>query len=169
MRAASAGIRATIFSFADQPAEAERELRAGIQELKKRGAALHATGLQAQLARVLLDEGDFREAERMLRPSAANAGDDIAYCVDAIGVRARISVLRGEIEGALALANRGVALADQTDSPDLRGCARSDLAQVLRSRGALSEAAQVLSKAIQFFTLKGNLVEAQEAEALRIA
>ena len=72
------------------------------------------------------------------------------------------------LNGALALANRGVALADQTDSPDLRGCARSDLAQVLRSRGALSEAAEVLSKAIQFFTLKGNLVEAQEAEALLI-
>jgi tetratricopeptide (TPR) repeat protein len=168
MRAASTGIRATIYSFAAQPAEAERELRAGIEDLKKCGAALHATGLEAQLARVLLDQGDFREAERMLRPSAANAGEDIAYYVDAIGVRARILVLRGEVEGALALANRGVVLADQTDSPDLRGCARSDLAQVLRSRGAVSEAAEVLSKAIQLFTLKGNLVEAQEAEALLI-
>ena len=57
LRAASNGIRATIYSDAGKPLNAERELRAGIKKLRNLGEALYSTGLEVQLARVLLEEG----------------------------------------------------------------------------------------------------------------
>lgn len=164
-RAASAGIRATIYDYAGQPREAERELRGGMKALRKLGEALYSTGLEVQLAHLLLEQGEDAEARRVLGPSTA-ASENITAEVDDLGIRARLIAISGSKEEALCLAKRAVALADQTDSPVFQGDARVELGHVLRHTGEVGQAKESFAEAARLFDRKGSLIDAREARAL---
>ena len=166
LRAASNGIRATIYSDAGKPLNAERELRAGIKKLRNLGEALYSTGLEVQLARVLLEQGEGPEAQRVLGPDDAAPSEDVGYLLDSFGLRARLLALGELYEQAIGLAVRAVNLADQTDSPDYQGGARVDLARVLRTSGEPEASSQPLTEAVQLFEAKSNLLDADLARAL---
>ena len=166
LRAGSTGISATVYSYAGEIREAERELRLGMRELKELGEALFATGLESQLARLLLDRGDATEAGRVLGAHGAEPSEDVAYQLDHLGVRARLLMARGSREEAVTLATEVVALSDHTDSPLFQGYARMDLGHVLRGAGELETATIAFEQAACLFEQKGDLMDAREAEAL---
>jgi len=166
MRAASRGISATVHAFAGQPAEAEHELRVGMSELRELGEALFSTGLESQLARLLLDQDDAEEAGRVLGSHDADSSEDIAYQLDILGVRARLLAADGSHERAVALAVNAVSLSDQTDSSLFRGYARVDFGRVLREVGQAKRAKIAFGEAGFLFEQKGDLMDARETEAL---
>ncbi len=166
MRAASRGISATVHAFAGQTAEAEHELRVGMRELRELGEALFSTGLESQLARLLLDQDDAEEAGRVLGSHDAEQSEDIAYQLDLLGVRARLLVAGGSHERALALAVNAVTLSDQTDSPLFQGYARVDFGRVLREVGQVERAKIAFGEAAFLFDQKGDLMDARETQAL---
>ena len=166
MRAASRGISATVHALAGQTAEAEHELRVGMSELRELGEALFSTGLESQLARLLLDEDDAEEAGRVLGSQDVGPSEDIAYQLDLMGVRARLLVADGSHEPAVALAVNAVILSDHTDSPLFQGYARVDFGRVLREMGQVERAKIAFGEAALLFEQKGDLVDARETEAL---
>jgi hypothetical protein len=79
-------------------------------------------------------------------------------------VRAKVLAHRGDLDEAEPLARRAVALADETDFPNLRGDARLNLAEVIQNTDR-RRAMQLTKEAIELYSLKGNIVSVQRARA----
>jgi hypothetical protein len=137
-----------------------------MRELGSLGETLYLTGLEAQLARLLMEQEDYAEARRVFASDGAGAGDDITYRVDSLGVRARLAAIDGRHREARVWAREAVCLADRTDSPELQGAARFDLGHVLRIVSEVDESNTAFSEAVELFEKKGNVVEAREARTL---
>jgi hypothetical protein len=73
---------------------------------------------------------------------------------------------QGAVSEALLIARDTVALADQTDSPDLRASAMVDLGAVLRSSNRPAAARRALRSAIALYDQKGNTASADEARSI---
>ena len=93
------------------------------------------------------------------------ANDDITAQVPWRGARAKALARRGSVEEAERLAREGVAIAEGSDWPNLRGDALIDLAEVLMAAHDTSGAASAARGAIEQFERKGNTVMASRAWA----
>jgi tetratricopeptide (TPR) repeat protein len=82
------------------------------------------------------------------------------------GVRARVAAHQGRAEEAESLARAAVELADTTDLISLRGDAKLDLADVLRTLGRREEAERATEEGLALYRSKGNAAAAREAAAL---
>jgi class 3 adenylate cyclase/tetratricopeptide (TPR) repeat protein len=157
---------ADIELLAGNYAEAERELRAGLERLDRIGERGYRSTAAAYLAEALYRQGRFGEAEDMaLRAEEAAAPGDIWTQSIAQGTRAKVLAQRSDA-GAEALAREAVDSLEQTDGFDLRGTAWLNLGEVLDLEGrgeAAREAAQV---ALDIFEQEQNIVAGGRAREL---
>jgi class 3 adenylate cyclase len=146
------------------PAAAERELRLGYGLLDEMGEQDRLSTTAAYLARALVAQDRFGEADVVARVSEQSASDDdLASQVISRGTRARI-VARSDVNGSAEQIARGaVELSRKTDLLDIQGDALVDLADVLTVLGRTNEAADALAEAAALYELKGNVVSAARA------
>lgn len=129
---------------------AEAELRDGYAKLRETGQRYSMPVVAASLARVLIAQDRYEEAERLTEEAEELASeDDLAA---EIGWRAARAVCRAEADDAPAaesLARAALALADQTDDLELTGFAHQALSVALAAGGdedgAIAEAAEGLA------------------------
>jgi DNA-binding SARP family transcriptional activator/tetratricopeptide (TPR) repeat protein len=150
-----------------QPELAETRLRADVETLASMsGKGTLATTL-AVLAKAVLVQGRVDEAGALSAATQREAatGDTMTQMIWR-GVGARVAARQGRAEEGESLARAGVELADSTDLISLRGDAKLDLADVLRTLGRGEEAEQAAQEGLALYRSKGNAAAAREAEAL---
>jgi ATP/maltotriose-dependent transcriptional regulator MalT len=153
--------------LAADPVAAERELRWGYDKLREIGELSWLSTTAALLAEAVYLAGRPEEAEALTLASEESAGAEDRYSHALLrSVRAKIVSGRGDAKAAEPLAREAVALADETDFPDLRWHTRMGYAGVLRSAGRGEEASAALGEATEIAERKGNLVAARRAGEL---
>jgi len=156
--------RRDIEMLAGDFAAAERWLRAAAKNVFR---LQHWWGLgfeiQASIAVALCHQGRYEEAARLTALMPAQVGDNAWGHVFWRCGRARALARVGSPDEAIVLANEAIEMADQTDSPNLRGDALLDRADVLRVCGNDEDAARDIDAALALYERKGNLVMAERA------
>ena len=128
------------------------------EHLSKAATALHAAGDRRALSQVhsvsgvvLSQDGRYDEGMAALRQAerfaTAAGADDVVATV--CGNQANVALMQHRHEQALALAERSVALQEQTGSPHGMGVALASLGQICVRLGNLSRAEQALHRALQ--------------------
>ena len=140
-----------------------------IREAYEMSVQMRNVGIQSSaaldLAESLLRQGRIEEATGFIQiGDQLSASDDVFNQVKILGLKAGLSMARGDLTDAEVLARKSVAAASATDFLDLAAGAWLDLAAVLRA-AANSEAAAAASEAHKLFRQKGNLVGAGRALA----
>ena len=136
---------------------AEKHLRKSCEALEHMGATTPQAGATVLLARVLLYQGRYAEAEETL-DACQRLG--VRHYVDAESRRQSTQAVllahRGELDAAERTARQAVALAETTDQLDTQAQAHADLATVLRIATRRQEAIQELERALHLYRRKGN-------------
>jgi tetratricopeptide (TPR) repeat protein len=121
--------------------------------------AMHAA---YHLALLYCDDGRWDEAEHWLE-----YGEEIPVpehflheAVLGLAARARVVAHRGRVDEGLALARRGVSLAEQGEMPNLTARTWLALAEVERRSGRASEADAAVAPALRLYEEKGNVTAA---------
>jgi ATP/maltotriose-dependent transcriptional regulator MalT len=167
-RAARALVGAQIEVFAGDLAAAEEELRTGYSMLEEMGESGVRSTLASLLADVIALRGNDAEADRFVEITRSTAAEsDVMPQVLWRRALARATVHRGDVLEAERLARDAVALADATDSLDLRAGTLAALAEVLGEAGRNDEAAASLGAARALYERKGNLAAIQVAGPAR--
>ena len=166
---------ANLASLAGRHSEAEALLRSAADSCERLGMVGLAPAVTRDLARVLVDLGDWRAASEVIdrratsEPvhwQAAELVEQPAEATDELGIRARIEALRGEAEVAGELVSRAVDAAGRTDSPISRAVAELDRAQVALAAGDRSACRTSAEAASRWFAEKGHLPGARRAAEL---
>lgn len=148
---------------------AERELRAAFDTLEPMGEKANLATIAASLAGALCAQERFDEAAELAATSAVLASDDdLTSQIAWRTVRAKVLARQGDLAAAELFARESVALADETDCPNLRGDAFLSLGEALARADTLGEARVAFGNARQMYGAKGNTVMAARA-AERIA
>jgi class 3 adenylate cyclase/tetratricopeptide (TPR) repeat protein len=157
-RAARAIVGAQIEVFAGDLAAAEEELRTGYAMLEEMGESGVRSTLASLLADVMSLRGNDVEAERFVEITRGTAAEsDVMPQVLWRRALARTIGRRGDATEAERLARDAVALADTTDSLDLRAGTIAALGEVLLEAGRDEEASASTEEARALYELKGNL------------
>jgi class 3 adenylate cyclase/tetratricopeptide (TPR) repeat protein len=149
---------------------AEQALRGGRRELERMGGTGPLASVAAMLARVLLRQERYEEAESVTREC-----EDVAasHQIDAQAkwrsIRAVVQARRGELEAAERLAREAVDRADETDQVEIQAEVRADLSEVLRISGRHQEAARELNRALHLYERKGNVAAATQVRGLLVS
>jgi len=159
-----ASCSANIELLMDDPAAAERHLRAAYELGQEANDAFLAASASADLARVLYEQGCYEEAGP-LAELFDEAAPDPGLRAKRQGLRAKLAARGGELEWAEARAREAVELLEQTDYVLFHADALLDLAEVLRLAGRPEEAGAAGLEAIRLFERKGNVVAARKARA----
>jgi len=122
--------------------------------------------MAAFLARAVLAQGRYDEAERLTQVTDDIASDD-DFVTQAMrrGTRARLLARRGDAD-AERLARESVELWLETDCLNMRADALVDLAETLRLLQRAHESMGILGEAIHLYESKGNLASATAVETL---
>jgi class 3 adenylate cyclase/tetratricopeptide (TPR) repeat protein len=152
--------------IAGDAAAAERQLRRGYEALKRMGEQTYLSTMAAFLARAVLAQGRYDEAERLTQVTDDIASDDDLF-PQALwrGTRARLLARRGDAD-AERLARESVALWLGTDCLNMQADALVDLVETLRLLQRPNESMDILGEAIQLYESKGNLASATAVRAL---
>jgi predicted ATPase/class 3 adenylate cyclase len=143
------------------PTAAERELRTGYEALERMGEQSYLSTTAAFLARAVLAQGRYDEAERLTEVSnRAASDDDLITNVIWRGTCARIVARRGEASHAERLARESVELSFETDCVNMQADALVDLAETLRVLDRPGDAVTALEEALDLYEAKGNVVSA---------
>jgi tetratricopeptide (TPR) repeat protein len=120
--------------LAGKPEDAARQLRRGFAALERMGDRSRGATTAAFLAHALYEAGEPGDAAAFAQHSKDLAGDeDVFTQVVWRGAQAKVLARNGDCDdGAVALAEEAVDLADKTSSPNLKGDALFDLAKVLK-------------------------------------
>jgi tetratricopeptide (TPR) repeat protein len=162
-------IAATAKELIGDAVGAEHELTAMWKSLSgMRGDAVDARAMSAayDLAHLYCDEGRWEDAERCL-----DYGRDVLEIKNLTvsgpryAVSARVAAHRGEHAQALELAQRGVELAEPSDTLNLRARVWLALAEVRRRAGAEAEARTAAAAALELYEQKGNVAAAAHVRA----
>jgi tetratricopeptide (TPR) repeat protein len=146
---------------AGDPTAAEGELRPGYEALRRMGEQAYLSTTAAFLARAVLAQERYEEAERLTEVSDdAASEDDLITHVMWRGTRARTFARRGEVARAERLARESVELSRQTDCVNMQADALVDLAETLRLLHRSGDAAGPFEEALQLYEEKGNVVSA---------
>lgn len=145
---------------------AERELRLGYDALERMGEHSYLSTTAAFLARAVLAQGRYEEAERLTEVTEETAAeDDRISQVMWRGVRARVLARRGD-GNAERLARESAELSFETDCLNMQADALVDLSETLQLLGRSGEAGDVLEDAIRLYDAKGNEVSTRAAGAV---
>jgi len=119
------------------------------------------------LADALCEQGRYQEAAALM------AERDLARLPDDRFLTSRIACVQGRIlaghedlRGGERALREGVAIAQDTDVPNLQGDALMDLAAILRLAERPADAATAANRALDAYERKGNIVSARKARAL---
>jgi tetratricopeptide (TPR) repeat protein len=119
--------------LAGKPADAARQLRRGLDALERMGDRSRGATTAAYLAHAFCEAEKLEDAEKFALQSKDLAADeDVFTQVVWRGARAKVLARNGDCAEAVPLAEKGVALAGKTSSPNLQGDALFDLAKVLK-------------------------------------
>ena len=153
--------------LSDQPAQAERTLRRGMDRLAAMDDRAREATTAAMLAQALYAQDRLAEAaEECAVAEAAAAADDVVTQVIWRGVRAKLLARDGRPDEAEALARSAVALVEPTDLLTHRADALLDLASVLSLRHAPRTYQDVVDCALKLYERKGNAVGAARSRSL---
>jgi predicted ATPase len=145
-------------------AAAEREYRAGYDAAAELGERGFLSTIAAELAHALVAQGKLEDADVLTKLSEdIGAEDDLATQVMWRSARARILAARGLLDDARSLALEAVTLAEETDDLNMRADTLVDLAEVLRAAGRAGESAEALTRALELYETKGNVVGTRAA------
>jgi class 3 adenylate cyclase/tetratricopeptide (TPR) repeat protein len=147
-------------------AAAERVLRKGYQALETMGVTMQLRTVAALLARVLLRQERYEEAEELTRVCEQAPEEQLDVQIKWRSIRAIVQARRGDLEEAERLAREAVSRADQTDQIDSQAEAYADLGEVLRLAGRSEEAVTQFNRAVQLYERKGNVVAAKRIRSL---
>jgi len=152
-----------------RPAEAEEELRRGLDTLRALGEVNFLSTVAGILAEAVCAQGRVDEAEGLTHVSQEHAGaEDVYTQVLWRSVRSKCLAQQGRRAEALQLARELADLIASTDSLDLRWHAQMSRAEVLGLAGLTAAAERALQDAIRYAEDKENRVAAQRAgEALQ--
>jgi predicted ATPase/class 3 adenylate cyclase len=140
---------------------AEAELRWGYQTLRDMGERAALSTVAAYLARVLVAERRYAEAEALTVESEhAAAVGDLASQIVWRGTRLPCRLAVGDTPGAEDLGRAALALAENTDDLELLGYSHAGLAAVLAAAGDSHGAAAETSAALSAYRAKGDVVSA---------
>ncbi len=152
---------AAIEMLADQPSNAEAELRPAYEALGELGEQFLRSSVAGMLAKVLYEQGRLDDALAISESTEALAApEDVDPQVAWRSVRAKILARRGRTDEALQLANAAVDLSRGPDAPSTQASALADLAEVQRAAGLDSEAQVSLAQALALYEAKGDEVSA---------
>lgn len=155
---------ARIEMLMDDPAAAERHLRAAYELGQETGDASLAAWASADLARFLYERGRYEEAGQ-LSELFAEAAPDPGLAAKRQGLRAKLAAREGDLEWAEARARDAVGFLEQTDYVLFHADALLDLAEVLRLAGRPEESEAAREESACLFERKGNVVAARKARA----
>jgi tetratricopeptide (TPR) repeat protein len=143
------------------PAAAERDLRRDYEALEDMGERYLLSTVAGELANVLVERGEDREAERYTQVAEELAADD-DLTSQALWrwVRARVLARRGQTDDALTLAAQARDLLSVTDSPVAQADALLALSEVVAAAGDEGAARASAEAALQLYERKGDLVSA---------
>jgi class 3 adenylate cyclase/tetratricopeptide (TPR) repeat protein len=159
-------VTAPLEFLAGDPAAAEREARGSCEALERMGERSNYCSVAAFLAETLYLQGRYNEAyEWTVRSEQAAGAGDLEAQAYLRAVRAKILARRGDFVEAERLAREAIEIARPAEEIDHDGDYHFNLAEVLGLAGRTAEAADALRKAVQLWTLKGNLVSASKARA----
>jgi class 3 adenylate cyclase/tetratricopeptide (TPR) repeat protein len=149
-----------------EPRAAEREFRRGYAALDALGERATLPTMAAFLARALVQQARYEEAERLTVVSEQSAAsDDLASQVLWRGARARALAHRGEVERAELLARDAAEMADTSDFLTTRADVMMDLAHVVH-RARPADADAVVAEAVALYEAKGNSAAATAARGM---
>jgi class 3 adenylate cyclase/tetratricopeptide (TPR) repeat protein len=158
---------ARVDRFAGDLEQAEAHLRRSYEVLERFGESGMRSTVAVLLARVLIAQGRFEEAEEFLKiGEATSTSDDLATEVPLRVARAEIAVTRGQAREAETLVREALSLLEGTDDLGARADALLTYAKVLRAAGRTSEALSAAEEGLQLFEKKGIAVKASEARGL---
>jgi tetratricopeptide (TPR) repeat protein len=152
--------------LAEDPDAAEAVLRSGYELLEQAGAKPQRQVVGSYLARTLVMQERYEDAERLASTIEELDPTGIAEIALARCARGRAAAHLGRVGEGEQLAREGVALIERTDFLLDRADARLDLADVLRLASRKDEAAGCLTEACRLHVQKGNDVSAGKTRAL---
>ena len=139
---------------------AERVLRDALERLRALGDIGYVGWVAAQLARVLAERGDRREARELARYCLEALQPDHAFAQIAGRIAETIAQADAAADEAEAIALEALALVEKTDNLDLHGDALIALAGLDRTAGRVQEARARAARAIELYEQKGDVVSA---------
>jgi ATP/maltotriose-dependent transcriptional regulator MalT len=152
--------------LAGDPIAAERAWRSAMAVREHTGEKGVFSTLAALVAHALCAQGRYGEALTYVQVSRESGStDDTATQVLYRTALAKIRVSEGDSDQAVHLAREAVDLSVRSDSPNLRGSAFLDLAEVLMAANDAVGAAAAAQDALAEFERKGNTVMAARARA----
>ena len=152
--------------LAGDPVAAERSLREGYAALEQMGERAVLSGTAAFLGQALLAQGSDEEAAHFADLSAELSPDhDLLTQAMWRGVRASTLARRGALAEAEVLAREAVAVAERTDFTNQVAEAHVVLADALARRGDSAGAHAELTRALELYERKGNLVASAQVRA----
>jgi class 3 adenylate cyclase/tetratricopeptide (TPR) repeat protein len=150
--------------------EARRAAIAYFRDLRPGVVDGRAWSMSANLASSCCDEGRWVEADDLL-----TYGREVEIATmplsqaTRLAVEARLAARRGELDQAVALAERAVASPATRDWLNHRARHLLALAEVLRAAGRTVEGDAALAKAIELYEQKGNVAGAARVRALAVS
>jgi tetratricopeptide (TPR) repeat protein len=148
------------------PELSEAELRAGYDALSAIGEKSHFSSLAHALANVVLAQGRYDEAERLVAEcEAASRPNDVHAQIATRFIRAQILAHRGVFPEAEDLAREAIAFGESSDFLTARAEAFDAFADVLQLAGRSAETAEPLRSALELYEQKGNLLASDNVRA----
>jgi ATP/maltotriose-dependent transcriptional regulator MalT len=152
--------------LAGDPVAAERLLRQGYAALEEMGEKAVLSTTAAFLGQALLAQGRHDEAGRSAELSAEQAPEDDMHSQSMWrAVHASVLSARGEPADAELFAREAVAFAERTDDTSTIADAHVVLGGVLAIRGNTEAAQAELSRGLELYERKGNVVGADRVRA----
>jgi predicted ATPase/class 3 adenylate cyclase/DNA-binding SARP family transcriptional activator len=152
--------------LAGDPVAAERLLRQGYTALEEMGEKPVLSTTAAFLGKALLAQGRHEEAGRWAERSAEQAHEDDMHSQSMWrAVHASVSSARGDSADAERYAREAVEFAERTDDTNTIADAHVVLGGVLALRPDTEAARAELSRAVELYEHKGNLVGADQVRA----
>jgi ATP/maltotriose-dependent transcriptional regulator MalT len=140
----------------------------GVAELRELGERGWLSTIAGHGAEALYRLGRDEEAWRLTEEAdEAGAPDDVITQMLIRQVRAKVLARRGELAAAERLARQSLALAEPTDSLEVKANAHYDLAVVLTTAGKRDEALAALDEAAALYAEKGHTVGVARVDEMR--
>jgi class 3 adenylate cyclase/tetratricopeptide (TPR) repeat protein len=150
----------------DLPA-AEAELRRACETLERLGEKGFLSTRAACLGHVLCLQGRLEEADAFIEIAAQLASpDDLTTQVLSLSARARMTTKRGHAREATDLAEQAVTILESTDWLSTHADTLVILAEALQAANRPTDAVVALTKAVELYDQKGNLVAARNIREL---